>query len=226
MQGPRISLNKLGEYLTASASRRRRIIHDQQDPKAFIATRYADAREAIVDFLVSGASDKMALFSKAQALRADYSGSDFAIQDRIASAEAIEKFALTVDEIKFGDSIALAVPGSASEGMDVAGVYVSVRPDVYLRNWKTGEIEGAVKLHFPKTSPLTAAGAEYVATAMRVYMRDGKSLVHVDHRKCYVVDVPTSTVTSAPKAFAKKLKDIAAACEEIEARWYRGQAAA
>jgi len=226
MQDPRISLNKLGEYLTATPSRRRRIVFDQQAPQTFIAARYRDAKEEIVDFLVSGMSDRAALLSAASRLRKNQSGSEFAINDRSASADAIECFVQAIDDIDFGNCVAVAVPSTASEGMLIAGVYVSVRPDVYLRNWKTGEIEGALKLHFPKTSPLTKAGAEYVATTMRVYMEREKGHSRVDHRKCFVVDVPTSLVTTAPKAYVNKMKDIEAACEEIEVRWSRGSVAA
>ena len=227
MQDPRISLNKLGEYMTApTPSRRKRIVSDQQTPQPFIAARYKDAREAIVDFFVSRTSDRSGLLSLASRLRRSREGTEFAINDRIASADAIESFIHTINDIDLGDCIAVSVPGTASEGMKIAGVYVSVRPDIYLRNWMTGEIEGAIKLHFPKTSPLTSAGAEYVATAMRVYMELEKGYSHVDHRKCYVIDVPTASVTVAPKAYVRKMKDIEAACEEIAIRWFSGSAAA
>ena len=36
-KAPRISVNKLGEYMTATPLRRRRIIQDQKRPKAFIS---------------------------------------------------------------------------------------------------------------------------------------------------------------------------------------------
>jgi hypothetical protein len=225
MQQPRISLNKLGEYLTATPSRRKRIVLDQQMPQPFIAARYKDAKEAIVDFVVSGMGDRGALLTLASQLRDNGWGTEFAINDRMASADAIESFVQVVDDLEFGDCVAVPVPSTASEGMFVAGVYVSVRPDMYLRNWITGEVEGAIKLHFPKTSPLSDTGAQYVATAMRVYMEREKRHGHVDHRKCIVVDVPTSSVTVAPKAYVRKMKDIEAACEEIEVRWSRGAAA-
>jgi len=227
MQDPRISLNKLGEYMTAATpSRRKRIVSDQQTPQPFIVARYKDAREAIVDFIVSGMGDRAGLFSLANRLRRSREGSEFAISDRIASADAIVSFIQAVDDIALGDCIAVAMPGTSSEGMSISGVYVSVRPDIYLRNWVTGEIVGALKLHFPKTSPLSSAGAEYVATAMRVYMEREKGCLNFDHRKCFVVDVPTASVTIAPKAHVRKMKDIEAACEEIAIRWASGSAAA
>ncbi len=47
---PRLSINKLGEYLTASASRRRKIIFDAKYPSNFIIQRYKDAESAIAEY--------------------------------------------------------------------------------------------------------------------------------------------------------------------------------
>lgn len=222
MASPKISLNKLGEYLTASPSRRRRIVQDQKDPKAFIAARYADAREAIVDFLASGMTADSKLLATAKALREDSTGTDFARQDRLASAEAIENFLEVVDQIELEDLVVVPTESSASAGMKVEGVHISVRPDAYLKNAITNDVIGAVKLHFPKTTPLNESASKYVSTALRVYLTEELSSSAADHRKCYVVDVSTQTVTCAPKSYKKNMADIAAACEEIRARWQLG----
>jgi hypothetical protein len=89
---PRISLNKLGEYLTASPLRRKRIIQDQQDPKSFITTRYSDARDEIVDFLSNGMIDDEKLFAAAKKLRTEDAPTEYSQQDKSASADAIENF--------------------------------------------------------------------------------------------------------------------------------------
>ena len=52
MSKPKISLNKLGEYLDATPSRRKKIIQDQQDPRPVITIRYQDARENITEILL------------------------------------------------------------------------------------------------------------------------------------------------------------------------------
>lgn len=222
MTNPKISLNKLGEYLTASPTRRRRIVQDQQDPKAFIAARYADAREAIVAFLASGMTDEAALLATAKHLRADPTGTDFARQDRVASAEAIENFLEVTEQIEIEDLAVTPAESTASESMSVSGVNVSVRPDVYLKDPITGDIVGAVKLHFPKTTPLSDVSAKYVATALKFFLTAQKGASLANHKKCYVVDVSTQTVICAPKSHKKNMNDIAAACEEIRARWQFG----
>ncbi|MEA9752434.1 hypothetical protein VDG03_15705 [Xanthomonas campestris pv. raphani] len=221
MAGPKISLNKLGEYLTATPSRRKRIILDQQDPKAFIVARYSDARAEIVQFLASGMDDDSSLIESAKRLRSDRSGTDFACQDRIASAEAIENFLEASDKIQLEDLVVVPVENSSSEAMQISGVSVSIRPDAYLKDPVTGDIKGAIKLHFPKTTPLSEQAAEYVGAATKVFLQQEKRSPVVDHRKCYVVDVSTQAVYSAPKSHIRKMNDIAAACEEIDARWKR-----
>lgn len=222
MTDPKISLNKLGEYLTASPSRRRRIVQDQQDPKAFIAARYSDARDAIVDFLATGMSEEEELLSVAKQLRSDATGSDFTRQDRMASADAIENFLEAADQIELEDLTVVPADSTSTASMQVAGVRVSVRPDAYLKNAITGDIVGAIKLHFPKTTPLTDLSARYVATALKVFLSEDQGAEFVDHKKCYVVDVSTQAATCAPKSYKKNMNDIAAACEEIRARWQLG----
>ncbi len=222
MADPRISLNKLGEYLTASPARRRRIVQDQQDPKAFIAARYTDAREAIVGFLASGMTQEAELLSVARRLRSDTTGTDFARQDRTASAEAIENFLEVVEQIEIEDLAVVPAESTSSETMPVNGVNISIRPDAYLKNPITGDIVGAIKLHFPKTNPLGEVSAKYVATALKVFLSEQKGAQLADNKKCYVVDISTQTATCAPKSHKKNMNDIAAACEEIRARWLLG----
>lgn len=222
MADPKISINKLGEYLTASPSRRRRIVQDQQDPKPFITTRYSDARDAIVDFLASGMSEEEKLLSVAKQLRSDTTGSDFARQDRVASADAIENFLEAADQIEIEDLTVVPAESASTASIQVAGVRVSVRPDAYLKNTITGDIVGAIKLHFPKTTPLNDLSAKYVATTLKVFLSEEQGAEFVDPKKCYVVDVSTQAARCAPKSHKKNMNDIAAACEEIRARWQLG----
>jgi hypothetical protein len=64
MEKVKFSVNKLGEYLTANPSRRKRIIKDQKNPKGFIVIRYKDARKALVDFFANGKGDKKYIEAK------------------------------------------------------------------------------------------------------------------------------------------------------------------
>lgn len=70
-EGPRISINKLGEYMTATPARRRQIVRDQKNPPAFKAARYKPARETIVSYLEDGMADDGSPLARAAELRAD-----------------------------------------------------------------------------------------------------------------------------------------------------------
>ncbi len=166
--------------------------------------------------------DDEKLIAAAKRLRTEDAPTEFSQQDKSASADAIENFLDTYELIEIDDLKVVPADKNTSERMTISGVSVSIRPDAYLEDPITGDIKGAVKLHFPKTTPLNEISAEYVATAMKVYIEQEKKSAVVDYKKCYVIDVSTKQVTHAPKAYKRKMNDITAACEEIEARWKRG----
>jgi hypothetical protein len=215
MADPKISLNKLGEYMTATPARRRRIVEDQINPKDFIAARYTDAREKITDY-ISGNIEEQNLIQAADDLRKQSYDSSFITQDKNLSADAIDDFLEISDQLPSGYRFE-KVPASNKSAMELSGVRVSIRPDIYLKN-DNDEVVGAIKLHFPKSNPLTIASGEYVATGLRAFVQSTSSNI-IDPKLCVVIDIPSTNVISAPKAGKKRMNDIEAACEEINARW-------
>ena len=217
MTEPKISLNKLGEYLTASPARRRRIVEDQISPKAFIVARYTDAREIIVKYISKEISEQD-LINKSYELRSNIYESDFITQDKNLSADAIDDFLEIVDQFSNDKFIFEKVNQAKKSSLSISGVLISIRPDVYLKN-DNNEIVGAIKLHFPKSNPLSTVSGEYVATGLRAFLDEQNDSKLIDYRLCSVIDIPTGNVISAPKASKKRMQDIAAGCEEIDARW-------
>ena len=130
MSTPKISLNKLGEYLDATPSRRRRIVKDQQDPQPFIFTRYGDARDEIVKYLEGGMEREDEMLAAAARLREAGAATDFSRQDKLASAEAIEDFLDAAEQLDIDGLSAHGTDKATSEFLEVSGVGVSVRPDV------------------------------------------------------------------------------------------------
>lgn len=217
---PKISVNKLGEYLSATPSRRRQIVKDQKDPPACKTARYRDAREAIAEHIASGLLDDRAALDTANALREDTGGSDFSVQDRLHSARAIDTFLSLRDGIKIGPLTAVRVAASSNDSLDVAGVRVVMRPDALLLDPATRHVVGCVKLHFSRSQPLDGKSAAYVATALREHLERNLSAPGtVDPQRCYVVDIGSGSVLCAPKANKRRLGDLGAACAEIRDRW-------
>jgi hypothetical protein len=202
MAEPKISLNKLGEYMTASPARRRRIVEDQINPKTFLVARYSDAREYIINYIL-GKSDEEELLDAAEKLRTQKYESDFTAQDKNLSADAIEDFLEVADQIPSGYVYEKAANFESSV-LKISGVTVSIRPDIYIKN-DNNKIVGTIKFHFPKTNPLNPTSGEYVATALRTFLQEQESET-VDHKLCLILDIPSENLIASPKATKKECK--------------------
>ena len=216
---PRISANKLGEYLFARPGRRRTIIKEQKFPPTFMAARYKPAREAILDSLAGNSSfDDLAL--TAEQLLREPAASDYRAEQAQCCADAIHDFLDLAPDLEL-EGLTVERQNDRTK-LTVAGVQISVYPDLILRgqNRRGEPIVGALKLHFSKNHKHSDQAAEYVATLLRQHVEQfwGEDAA-VHPALCRVVDVFGGTVHEAPKAFRRRWKDIEAACEEIRVRW-------
>lgn len=220
MTEAKISANKLGEYLTATPVRRKQIIKDQKYPQPFITSRYKDARALLIEHLVSESKSIDSLKSKLAKLLQNQTGSVFSKQDRGLSSEAVLSFLKLTDLSKLNDYQFIAVDKFSEKYVVLGNTKVSIRPDLFLRNKKTGQINGCVKFHFPKSTQLTEKSGNYVAALLREYMEktttDPSSIIF---SKCIALDIHSGLLSEAPKANKKRLDDLIAACEEISVRW-------
>lgn len=218
---PRISVNKLGEYMLAGARRRRRIVVDQREPKNFLVPIYTPAEEAISRYLVGGGTDRDIIDAEIRRLSMREPGERAWVTERNGlCVDALEAFRDLADDFDLEGFEVRA--GDTGGGLSIGGVYVSVRPEVLLRqpDGKGGFRQGAIKLYLVKSYPHSDASAAFVGTTVLEYLRqereqDGK----VDPELCLVVDVFGGEVFTAPKAYKSRLKELEAACEEIRGRW-------
>ena len=215
MSEPKLSVNKLGEYMTATPSRRRQIIRNQQkDP--FVVGRYKDAREVITGYLSNAIDEDRAKAIVEECF--EFQGTDFQNQDKRLSAEAIHNFLDLSDEVEV-EGFNVEPCGSNAQGAsEIQGVRITMRPDALLRDIESGDVVGCVKLHFSKSAPLDDKACEYAATAMRFHLEHELGNSGIIPEKCYLVEIPTGKVCEAPKAFKRRMKDIEAACEEIRGK--------
>ena len=216
---PRISANKLGEYLVSPPLRRRDIIERQKYPSTFIGAYYEPARSIIVDFL-RGRTDRQGMLRRTEALVSAEHASSYALHQAHGCAEAILRFLDLEPQLDLRGMTPVLVPEHTA--LEVAGVYVSVYPDLVLEgiDHRGRPSVGALKLHFPKSHPHTETSAEYVATVLRVHARTVmRERGHVNEDACLVVDVFSGRIVSAPRGHVRRWRDIGAACEEIRRAW-------
>lgn len=217
---PRISVNKLGEYLTASPVRRRRIVSDQKRPSDFIVARYREASEAINRFLLEGQSPDF-LQAEIERISGIEPNTPWQAEDYALSSEAIESFLDIYGDLPL-DGCELERGDPEAAPLLVAAVQVNVRPDAISRstNRSGGQTVGAIKLYFPKTVSLSDDAGAYIATTLHQYVNEYFSAYgSADYRRCHVVDVFGQQIFTAPQSFIRRRRDIEAACEEIARAW-------
>lgn len=234
---PRISANKLGEYLVSSPLRRRDIIERQKYPCSFIGAYYEPARAIIVEFLL-GTLDREGMLRRTEALVSAEHASTYALHQAHGCAEAVLRFLDLEPALDLRGMTPVQLPEHAAHGvaaehaareavperaaLDVEGVRVSVYPDLVLEGHdRRGRRQvGALKLHFPKAHPHTETSAEYVATLLRMHaQRHMLHRGHVSEDACVVVDVFAGRIVSAPRGHVRRWRDIGAACDEIRRAW-------
>jgi hypothetical protein len=227
---PRISVNKLGEYLTATPARRRRIVHDAKYPSTFMVMRYTAAENAIADWICSGCTDDLMLAQAMATLGAAEPGSQFSRVRRDCCLQALDRAGELRDRLNLPTNRVSYVRSNASIPVEFDKVAVSIRPEVliYTRgNDQTGDNDesvrrlGGIKLYLAKQHPLDQRSADTITTLLwqSLLIRSAQELLPLDLEQIKVVDVFAGEVFTLPKARKQRLKDIAAACSEIQDRW-------
>lgn len=221
--GPRISVNKLGEYLTSSSAvRRRTIIRQQKSPPPSIVPRYRLAVEPIEQFLSSGGVDVAGMAAAIHDLRTAPTTSDWDADDKANTATALERFLEVADHLPT-DGIDYIKGHADPPKLVVSGVSISVRPDFLLYFEQRGRrYVGGLKIHFTKDDgkALRLAGQEYVATLVRQWLteveHDGRE---VHHKYCFSLDLFRRSLVHAPASYTRRMKEVEAACADIAALW-------
>ena len=219
-ENPCVSVNKLGQYLTARPALRKRIIHAQKHPCDPKYLRYPEAAQAIVEFLCGGRDEVILRYHQHRLLNAEPE-SDFDAHRLALCVEALQHFLKTSGEL----ALTHAVASPADEGLPplaLAGVAINVRPELLLRSVdRHGEMRsGVLKLYFSKHTPLDERSGQYIGTMLQRFAEQHLcQLGPCDHRLIQVVDVFAGTIFTAPRAHIRRLSDVVLACEEIAERW-------
>lgn len=219
---PRISLNALTAYLNATAARRRRIIEEQKRPNDFQVIYYQPAQDAIVEFLVSGASDESILEQAMNRLNSLDPRNDYEERRWPNNVEALQSFLNFYEDVDFEGLNVVAGPPDQPR-LTFSNISLSIRPEILLSGTLTryGDVIGAVKLYFTKDEGLflTPQSGQYPTSLIYHFLSE-----HHTHRRslprlCFTVDVFGQTVHTAPRSYRRLLNEVSAACEEIELRW-------
>jgi hypothetical protein len=218
---PRLSVNKLGEYMTAKAGRQNKILFDAKYPEDYVVAFYKEAAEAISKAIVDGLHDTSLLEKAIAHLEARRPNNVFETRQIKGNIDAIETFIDLMQSVDLGGFT--AKPGAHSAPhLVVNGVNISVRPEITLhRARRNGEkLVGAIKLHFPKSFALTPVAGEYISACVQLYCRD-----HLadhgspTHERCFVIDIGGARVHPGVKAIKARTRDVEDYCRQIGVIW-------
>ena len=219
MSQPRISINKLGEYLQANPKRRKKIVSDAKNPVNYITTRYQDAKEAIKQYIIND-YDAEVIDESIQNHEDKSVQTDFQEQDQRLSIELLEK----VLDMELPDLTSYSIQHytGSNPKLNIAGVEISVNPDLIIRGTHKGQqIVGAIKIHTSKSYELGEEGMKNVTTLLHRFTEE---FIANEEEKtsldlCISIDTAFSTFDIAPKSFKRRLGQIESACEEIMLWW-------
>ena len=220
---PRISVNKLAEYMVSKAARQRKLLKDRKypDPDFQMGMYHREASEAVARYLVSDQIATDPIDNQISIIK-QQTPDKIGTQRRLNSnIEAMERFLEMLDDFDFGDA-APEHGEHAAQKLTFHGVEISVRPEIVLRGTIKGKpVVGGVKMHFAKGFEMTDETAGYVSAAVQEYCQrhltlDG-SIVHSGF--CQVFDIGSGNVFDGVKSTKSRLRDIEDTCRNIADIW-------
>ncbi|MGD9683262.1 MAG: hypothetical protein AB7W16_19010 [Candidatus Obscuribacterales bacterium] len=221
----RLSVNKLGEYLEASARRRERILRDQKFPKEFITLYYRDAFEGIQNYIDSEFDDAV-LDAKYEELGERPTTSVKQVKRISDCIHALESFQNLSESYLIGaldGTRVIPAPNAPKEGaISLEGVEISLRPEFYLQR-PTGKrlrSKGLIKLYISRNQPLSKYTGQAIAALSQDYLSNLSTPEGKPSRdQIMVIDVFAESVFAAPKSTKRLMQDVEASCREITRLW-------
>jgi hypothetical protein len=218
LKKPRISVNKLAEYVEASVARRKTIVQSAKYPPKVNTTRYSVAREIIIKYLSSRneqvLTDGITLLNNADV------STDFKKNDVANSISVLELVQLM--ELPELEDIQAEPWEEGNPLIEISGVDVSVNPDLFLSGTIRGRKQiGVLKLSIVKTNPLSVYGQGIVALLSKnfINMVMPEQADLVNRKLCLSFDTFQQRTIACPDAEVARRREVEAACMEISNWW-------
>ncbi|UZR95306.1 hypothetical protein [Chondrinema litorale] len=218
---PKISINKLGEFLTANSTRQRKILETFKNPdeNRFTYTYYSDARKAINAYLQSNFNAEIIL-KCLDYLRNKGINNDFLENEKRNSIEALE-FVLNTNAIN--KNLIYSALDIHKKNIIIEGVDVSVNPDIIIRKVNNKGINkfGIGKVHISQSTELPEDTSKYISAILYMYaieniVFDNEQL---DNKLCISYDVFRDFTSICPNSIIRITNDIKSGCKNIRAIW-------
>jgi hypothetical protein len=226
---PQLSANQMAEYVSASTSptRRRGIIREARFPKTSTVAQYNKAREGLVNFLVDGTRSFQHLATATDYLSKREKRPDATAwikRDSCLSIEAIDAFQRAYNSLGLRKFDCRRVLGRLPP-LDLWPTRVSVAMDYTVHKPVAGDkdfIGGAIFLFSRGESSSKTRTERCKTIAGLIYTHCTRFMTGLgkpDPSLCLAIDVFSGQSHAPQGTFARKLRNVADACDEIAASW-------
>jgi hypothetical protein len=218
-ESPRISVNKLGEYIYASAARKRRILLDAKFPSEVIIARYAPVQKAAIEYFQAPIKD-IEIFNRVQQILLKKPTKNDHQKEKIKSCiEALEHLTQCATSKLVPYNEIPAIKGFKDcKAITVNDVLISLRPEILLLDIKTNQPKGAIKLAFSKGHFLSIQEGQCIAGLIRTYLEKEIGVVCY-YKDCITLDVFSNRIVYAPLKSEWTIGKIKNACDDIKSIW-------
>jgi hypothetical protein len=225
---PRISANKLAEFVIADHSRQKTIIREAKFAKKVVMIPYRKTRASIPHSFSSDSLNIDNLVRRAEEIERENekeSISEWQRNDNSNSSIALKKIAAIAPELLWKNARILH---GRLGGLAIAGVKVSIQPElVFTFEHRNINKVGAIIINTAKGDEKSLArnnGAycvgDYLTSLLfQMLLSKAPKIGTPLNSKCYAVDVFREKVYTAPASFKTLNKNLVAACEVIALRW-------
>lgn len=225
---PKISINKLMEYMEAMPSRQLEIVDNQKNPLANKPkmTWCARARKVIIEYFANGCVNESILDEEIERLQSEIE--KIKEEDPKKLESKINKYQVEIDAInsfkglhkRIGlNGVKFSKVSGKPKYLDFAGVHVSLRPEISVMTNEWEHI-GCLKLYFTKNKRLTDNEADFLCSILNEYVGKHFSPKHTANpRACIAIDVFGQKVFTASTNVGLHTRRIRKSCQEIREMW-------
>jgi hypothetical protein len=227
-QEPRISAPKLAEYAVAGHARQKAIAQNSKVAPTLLLAPYREARDTLSHSHTHEGINAAYLLRIASEIEKRVPEKDWQKVENPRSALALRRLAKIVNLVDCEGGHVIHRPAGGWGGIKIAGVYVSVNPELVFSITHRGITKvGGVILNTGQGSSLSLdrshdgqSVGDYLTTLLFRMLEIRLNVTGIPlHTRCYAIDVARETVYTAPASHIRLLKNLEAACEMIAMRW-------
>ncbi|MEQ8473878.1 MAG: hypothetical protein RIC35_21960 [Marinoscillum sp.] len=170
MSSPKISINQLAEFHSATDASKKRIIKNQQSPNKFLLPWY-QLPKARIKKCIELRGDKSPIEEAMKLLENKAPQNDRQRIDKQVSIEALERFVTMRLPSVLSDIGEYEIIRPSKKFLMIGEVEIIVAPEVVIKGRLNNQVVyGAVKIHISKNKPFDFTKATYVATTIKKYL--------------------------------------------------------